>query len=291
MGEGRNPAPPARVWLGTLGILVMLAAAWVAVFTRFDAAQRPQFGSLNRARIRSFAARPEPLKVVALGRSSLRWGVSAEELEQRSRAGGPELALLKISSRRGTLRDFEPLLDPLLEFDPALLMIELGLVVEDRARTFQLRVGVSYLRWRLFGAGPWRALGGPISEEQREPGACPGGTRPGELSARRTGVLEYAPDGPSVPLARDFIRRAARRSIVALLVFPRTGEMAPFAVEHDTPTRELIGELTADPRVSFLPFTGELHDPGFCDPVHLSPSGRSEYTAWLFGRIAEQLRE
>ena len=245
--------------------------------------------------------------------------------------GGPEIRFIRITRPGALLFEFLALFDAILAAEPDLLVLQTWLIPDHitrkrrrlhlsyqagevpdfglsrkrhRRQLLRGRMTLQHQAWivdRVIAKlGSWigyeSGLGNRFIARQREDACFP--TSRGEFSAGRERA--YPPDGefdvdPTAAATLDLLVEQAAAAGTRL-VFVDVPVSSPIAelpgVRRKVATqRDFLTSKTGKPAFEHWIFDRSIPDSAFCDPIHLSPRGRSIFGSWFveqLQRVAEE---
>ncbi|HKJ25228.1 MAG TPA: hypothetical protein VKB65_10430 [Myxococcota bacterium] len=321
-GRRRPAAPPALVWIAALLLALVAVAATIPGYL----ARRPDVAwwRFYGERITGWAAAARDdgaLRVAAIGGSMLGratfWDEAMEAFAKDE--AGLDLDFLRVVRRGGQIDRVTPLLDPLLEAGPDVVLWHAGGLADpdpDAAlhRAYQQPgSGPPVESWRRAFAGDgiyrhqahvFQVALGPFGELdavvnparrvafRREFFVC----RP-NLTKRRLRIhAAMDPDDYAVvpPLVRatmeTFLDRAARHGVrVVFLDVPmhESLETMPAPAMRRRVVQAEIDRFVAEGRAESWTYPERLDESDFCELRHMSEQGRDAYSTWLVGRLVD----
>lgn len=270
-----------------IAIVVGLAAAVWALSAVFNTDVPPSeaFYDFNAARVEQFASRTEAgaLGVVMLGDSRMRYGTETDDVLSAALTQqlGTEVAVLRLVNNWAVFEDFEPLTPIIADANPSLVVIQNELRVKNRASTAGSLIKREYLKWRIFGSGPWNP--GDLDQTYLQFEMRCEVLLDEDVEARRERVfrwVDFDEAGPNATKVAAFVADLERSSAaVRYLTVPITS-----AGQTGLPGIEPVAAPDG------LGPDFEITDDHFCDIVHMNPEGRELYTDWFVGAVSDELR-
>ena len=298
LGNGaREIAPPVVAWLWAAAVAVLAVTAFFYAAARVEIPESQAFLEFNQRRVSEFAAsrQEDELRVVMLGNSRLKYAtLNDERLGGLAAARGHgRIQFLRLVNNWAVFEDFAPLADAILAARPQVVMMQLELLVQERAERARALLLREHLEWLVFGRGPWNP--GDIDQADLQFGTpCAKDHAPETLAERKGRVqrwLRVQPDGPSSRLAQAFVAEAAARgTAVVLLALPRTSTMAAATRPADNAMRAVAERLILrNPEVRLVEPAGPS-DELYCDLVHMAEPARGAFSTALLdvlSRVSE----
>jgi hypothetical protein len=290
-----DEAPPLRIWM----VSVLVLAAFVATSLVSFARHEDPFVPYNAARIAAFAAgKPGAgtYKVAALGDSRLKYGtLNQPELASLAAAFGVrDLRFLRIVDNAATYDDFEGLEEAILASRPDLLLIQLDLVLRERALLRRYEEYKLYLERWLRHLLRDASLDEDPQRLQVATG-CPEDAARERFWPRVMTLERWSHVDPSSRNFRAALRFAGRAvqagSDVVLLEILSSPEVRAFYRGTGLDDRAALERLRRESDLPLWRFPAELAgSQHFCDYVHLDDAARARFSRWLVGRIAAAAR-
>ncbi len=238
------------------------------------------------ALLEAFQQKDAATKVVIIGNSKLRYATLPEaELEAAAARAGLDAAFVRLLSNNAVFSHFDYALEPLLEQQPDIIVIQAPLLLQEPAADLsRFQFFQQYVRWRLIGG----TIEGVDPHQIQHDLVCNPNVSD-QMHADYRDRIErqrnYEASGENGAAAVEFIRRARERGIhVVAVTAPVTSRLQVYL--------EAVGDV-AMLREQALPrapdnwhYQDTVADDQFCDPMHLAPAGRAAYTAWLIEQVS-----
>ena len=275
---------PIIVWVYAILFAVVVFSLFLLVLEKKPIPPSEAFHRYNAARLHALreAASGHRVRIVLLGDSRLRYSTHEDDLfaADVSRHLGKPVKSVRLVSNWAVFGDFEPLTTDILAAEPDLIVIQEEQLAKRRAQPISMLMAREYMRWRVAGVGPWNPGNLDQAALQHE-------NRCGVLNQenayerleRVSRWVDGDPTGNTAKRVLQFMDRAQKRGIATvLLTIPITtiGEevLPSFKYESDRQT---------------LAMDQVIPDTAFCDVVHMNETGRTIYSKWLAGSLADLL--
>ena len=292
--QSPRPRHRLRVPLILLSLVLLMAGGFGgATWTGYRLYDEP-FVRFNENRLRmagdTLWRNPNAVAVVALGSSALRYATLDDKAMAAlpAKRGVPALHFLRIVNDTAEFTDFGPLLERIVHLKPALLLIDFDLAFAERRQAYFYQAYLGHLAEVAESRRPY--LRDQIALQYDRP--CTGRTDAEQYAGELRSMLDLRADSPAFEQVRAFVAAAQAAGIrVAFLPLPRSDALAERLYgagnAHLPAALQRAAEL---PGVPVWRYPQRLDQGGdFCDPGHLGESGRTAYSSWLTGQIAEAL--
>lgn len=284
--------PELALWWRAMALLALLVLALIGAGLVFGPPPSLAFRDFNLQRLQAFRTKhdprdPQALRVVMLGNSRLKNATIEPAVFDRlaGQYGFRRVEHFRLVANWAVFSNFAPLLEDVRELQPDVYVIQMDLLVQEMAPTFENQLKFNYLRWLASGNGPWSWY----EPEGEQLGlVCTTEKEPEQRASRAGQKLLADPESESPRLARRFIREVtAAGARVMLVSVPKTRTFEGVLPSASEEMLVAAGQLAAEsPRVIVAPFTDPLPDDHFCDVTHLNRQGATAYSQWLIGRLA-----
>jgi hypothetical protein len=280
--------PSLSLWRRGVIVFGLVVSSLVAGALVIGAPPSSAFLDFNQQRLEDFRHQHDPkapgtVRVVLLGNSRLK-NATIDLTSSVQQYGSKRIEIFRLVANWAVFRHFEPLLNDIRSLDPDVYIIQMDLLADETAPTFDRRLALQYLRWLVSGQGAWTWYE-PVSEQMHL--VCTNESEP-DMRARRTEThLRTDPQSRSARLARDFVRDVTATGARILFVsVPKSDSfesVVPSASQDVlSASRSLAQQL---PQVAVSPFPGRLPDDHFCDVTHLNSKGAQAYSRWLLDEL------
>ncbi len=298
-GMHRERVPPMS-WFYA-GIFVL----WVVIFMvhRLNVTRSPTstaFLQFNLARIAQFSELPSEYRVVMLGNSRLKHATEFEStLAVMSTELSINVAYLKIIQEEAQFSDFEPFLEPILELEPNLILLQAPLFVIDRVGYLNWRYLQKYLVAAVRGSSDvWNPTGNDQHSLQFDLPCAKrrlGMTTEQLVTAllgervRRTSLRSnYDLNGVNAQAVGVFAERASTVGTkIITLGIPKSAVLSD-ALQEFYGERLIVDQVLADRKMTWT-FEEPISDDEYCDLIHMDSAARLRYSRWLVKRVADRL--
>jgi hypothetical protein len=285
--------PGLILWRRAAAALSALVFGLIGLGLAAGAPPSQTYYDFNLRRLQEFRAEHDPrqpgtLRVVMLGSSRLKNAtIDADVFDKLAkRHGFARIDQFRLVANWAVFRNFAPLLDDMRALKPDVYVIQMDLLLEEMAPTFESQLAFNYLRWLTAGAGPWSWY---EPREEQLGLVCTDEGTPEVRAARAALKLKDDPEAESPRLARAFIRDVVLTdgAQVLLVSVPKSSAFERLAPSAGPAMLSAAQRLARDlPRVTMLPYRQPLSDDHFCDVAHLNRRGAEIYTGWLVDQIA-----
>ena len=284
--------PALALWRRSAAVVAIIAFALIAAVALVDAPASQAFVEFNHQRIRTFQdqhdpRRPRIPRVVLLGNSRLKNATIDTESPALSAAGaGPgRIESFRLVANWAVFRNFEPLLDEIRGLRADVYVIQMDLLVEEMAPSFQHELAFKYLRWLTAGKGAWTWYE-PMKEQLDL--VCTNESEPEMRATRAETKLIVDPSAASPRMAQEFIAAVTAAGARVLLVSVPKSEPFERILPSVSPTMIATARQIANsaPGVTIATYPNSLPIDHFCDVTHLNREGAAAYSRWLFDRLS-----
>lgn len=286
---------PLSAWAVT--VVVFLTVTVISLFWKESV--QDYFVSITLDRLTEFEMEEKAFKVVFLGTSRTDAGIFFDDLleraiEEKKNVTTARIEFLRIVRLAGRMPHFFPLLDPILESGPNLILIEASLPLIDDGKS-TLEVHQTEIQNVILNYRKLRAA----KEKTRVANTLESQLRGIERPVRQDSVFlaqyrekrsrwKLTDIEPPKPLA-DFYETAVERGIEVMLVeVPRSEQAERVLPTADSVAVELRLKLLRDRyEIGYLPcpISFKLHH--YTDFTHLRPEARNAYCDWLVSRLRD----
>jgi len=283
--------PELSLWRRAAAVLSLLVFTLAGLGLAVGAPPSQAYYEFNLQRLREFQAAhatkaPGTLRVVMLGNSRLKNGtIETAQIERwAAERGYAGIEAFRLVANWAVFRNFAPLLDQVRALQPDVYVVQMDLLIDDMAPTFESHLAFNYLRWLTAGDGTWSWY---EPQDEQLGLVCTDEGQPEMRAARAVLKLTGDPTSESPQLARAFIREVTATGAEVLLVsVPKSDafELVSPSVNDAmlTAAQQVAAEL---PSVTVAPFVGSLPDNHFCDVTHLNHQGAAAYSRWLVEQL------
>jgi hypothetical protein len=284
--------PALALWRRSAVVVAVIILTLISTIASVDAPASQAFIEFNHQRVREFRDRHDPkhphtLRVVMLGNSRLKNAtIDAEQPALSATDPRPErIESFRLVANWAVFRNFEPLLDEIRGLRADVYVIQMDLLVEEMAPSFQHQLAFRYLRWLTAGKGVWTWY--EPKKEQLDL-VCTNESEPEMRATRAETKLIVDPSAASPQMAQDFIAAVTAAGARVLLVSVPKSEPFERIMPSVSPTMIATARQIANstPGVTIAAYPNALPIDHFCDVTHLNREGAAAYSRWLVDRLS-----